>query len=67
MQRRDCRGGGVQSLHSRVLLTAILPINPPGLITQEFLTPKAIRRGIIAGLACNIGPAASLPKYAIFS
>jgi MHS family proline/betaine transporter-like MFS transporter len=35
-------------------MTAVVSINPPGVITQEFLTPKAIRRGIIAGVAGNI-------------
>lgn len=35
-------------------MTAVLPIKPPGVITQEFLTPKAVRRGIIAGVAGNI-------------
>ena len=35
-------------------MTATLPIKPPGVITQEFLTPKAVRRGIIAGVAGNI-------------
>jgi MHS family proline/betaine transporter-like MFS transporter len=35
-------------------MTAVLPITPPGVITQEFLTPKAIRRGIVAGVAGNI-------------
>jgi MHS family proline/betaine transporter-like MFS transporter len=34
--------------------SADLPITPPGVITQEFLTPKAVRRGIIAGVAGNI-------------
>lgn len=31
-----------------------LPITPPGVITQEFRTPKAIRRGIIAGVVGNM-------------
>ena len=35
-------------------MTAVLPIKPPGVITQEFLTPRAVRRGIIAGVAGNI-------------
>jgi MFS transporter, MHS family, proline/betaine transporter len=35
-------------------MTAVLPIKPPEVITQEFLTPKAVRRGIIAGVAGNI-------------
>jgi MHS family proline/betaine transporter-like MFS transporter len=35
-------------------MAAVLPINPPGVITQEFRTPTAIRRGIIAGVAGNI-------------
>jgi MFS transporter, MHS family, proline/betaine transporter len=35
-------------------MTAVVPIKPPGVITQEFITPKAVRRGIIAGVAGNI-------------
>jgi MHS family proline/betaine transporter-like MFS transporter len=35
-------------------MAATVPIKPPGVITQEFLTPRAIRRGIIAGVAGNI-------------
>jgi MFS transporter, MHS family, proline/betaine transporter len=35
-------------------MTAVLPIKPAGVITQEFLTPKAVRRGIIAGVTGNI-------------
>ncbi len=31
-----------------------LPITPPGVITQEFRTPQAIRRGIIAGVVGNM-------------
>jgi MHS family proline/betaine transporter-like MFS transporter len=31
-----------------------VPITPPGVITQEFLTPRAVRRGIIAGVVGNI-------------
>jgi MFS transporter, MHS family, proline/betaine transporter len=30
------------------------PITPPGVITQEFHTPKAVRRGIIAGVVGNM-------------
>jgi MHS family proline/betaine transporter-like MFS transporter len=31
-----------------------LPITPPGVITQEFRTPVAVRRGIIAGVVGNM-------------
>ena len=31
-----------------------LPIIPPGVITQEFRTPRAIRRGVIAGVVGNM-------------
>jgi MFS transporter, MHS family, proline/betaine transporter len=31
-----------------------LPINPPHVITQEFHTPRAIRRGVIAGVVGNM-------------
>jgi MFS transporter, MHS family, proline/betaine transporter len=30
------------------------PITPPGVITQEFLTPRAVRRGVIAGVVGNV-------------
>src|SRR3954453_18175485 len=30
------------------------PIAPPGVITQEFLTPRAVRRGVIAGFVGNV-------------
>jgi MHS family proline/betaine transporter-like MFS transporter len=30
------------------------PITPPGVITQEFHTPRDIRRGVIAGVAGNV-------------
>jgi MHS family proline/betaine transporter-like MFS transporter len=30
------------------------PITPPGVITQEFRTPLAVRRGVIAGVVGNI-------------
>ena len=34
----------------RAPVTAIdAPIKPPGVITQEFRTPAAVRRGVIAG------------------
>lgn len=33
---------------------ATLPIKPPGVITQEFLTPRAVRRGVIAGVVGNV-------------
>jgi MFS transporter, MHS family, proline/betaine transporter len=35
-------------------MTASLPITPPGVITQEFHTPRAVRRGVIAGVAGNV-------------
>src|SRR5918994_2723746 len=31
-----------------------LPITPPDVITQEFLTPRAVRRGVIAGVVGNV-------------
>ena len=31
-----------------------VPIKPPGVITQEFQTPRAVHRGIIAGVVGNI-------------
>jgi MHS family proline/betaine transporter-like MFS transporter len=31
-----------------------VPITPPGVITQEFRTPNAVRRGVIAGVVGNI-------------
>jgi MHS family proline/betaine transporter-like MFS transporter len=31
-----------------------LPITPPGVITQEFRTPTAVRRGVIAGVVGNV-------------
>jgi MHS family proline/betaine transporter-like MFS transporter len=30
------------------------PITPPGVITQEFHTPRSVRRGVIAGVAGNV-------------
>jgi MHS family proline/betaine transporter-like MFS transporter len=30
------------------------PITPPGVITQEFRTPTAVRRGVIAGVVGNV-------------
>lgn len=30
------------------------PITPPGVITQEFHTPRAVRRGVIAGVVGNM-------------
>lgn len=30
------------------------PITPPGVITQEFHTPRAVRRGVVAGVVGNI-------------
>jgi len=36
-------------------MTATTPaLTPPGVITQEFRTPKAIRRGVIAGVVGNM-------------
>ncbi|MGH7511921.1 MAG: MFS transporter [Gemmatimonadales bacterium] len=35
-------------------MTTVPPIIPPGVITQEFHTPRAVRRGVIAGVAGNI-------------
>ena len=35
-------------------MTAVPPIIPPGVITQEFHTPRAVRRGVIAGVAGNV-------------
>src|SRR3954453_5865511 len=31
-----------------------VPITPPGVVTQEFRTPSAVRRGVIAGVVGNI-------------
>jgi MFS transporter, MHS family, proline/betaine transporter len=33
---------------------ATVPITPPGVITQEFRTPRAVRRGVIAGIVGNM-------------
>lgn len=35
-------------------MTASSPITPPGVITQEFHSPRAVRRGVIAGVAGNV-------------
>ena len=35
-------------------MTTVSPILPPGVITQEFHTPRDVRRGVIAGVAGNI-------------
>ncbi|HET6578161.1 MAG TPA: MFS transporter, partial [Gemmatimonadales bacterium] len=35
-------------------MTSVPPIIPPGVITQEFHTPRAVRRGVIAGVAGNV-------------
>ena len=35
-------------------MAATIPLTPPGVITQEFRTPKAIRRGVIAGVVGNM-------------
>jgi MFS transporter, MHS family, proline/betaine transporter len=31
-----------------------VPITPPGVVTQEFRTPNAVRRGVIAGVVGNV-------------
>jgi MFS transporter, MHS family, proline/betaine transporter len=31
-----------------------LPITPSDVITQEFLTPRAVRRGVISGVVGNV-------------
>jgi MHS family proline/betaine transporter-like MFS transporter len=35
-------------------MTTVPPIIPPGVVTQEFHTPRAVRRGVIAGVAGNV-------------
>jgi len=35
-------------------MTTVPPITPPGVITQEFHTPAAVRRGVIAGFVGNV-------------
>ena len=35
-------------------MTTSLPITPPDVITQEFHTPRAIRRGVVAGVVGNM-------------
>jgi MHS family proline/betaine transporter-like MFS transporter len=35
-------------------MTAVPPIIPSGVVTQEFHTPAAVRRGVIAGVAGNV-------------
>ncbi|HYC33348.1 MAG TPA: MFS transporter, partial [Gemmatimonadales bacterium] len=35
-------------------MTTTVPITPPGVVTQEFHTPRAVRRGVIAGVAGNV-------------
>jgi MFS transporter, MHS family, proline/betaine transporter len=35
-------------------MAATVPLTPPGVITQEFRTPRAIRRGVIAGVVGNM-------------
>jgi MFS transporter, MHS family, proline/betaine transporter len=35
-------------------MTTAPPITPPGVITQEFHTPRDVRRGVIAGVAGNV-------------
>ena len=36
------------------MTTIAEPITPPGVITQEFRTPAAVRRGVIAGFVGNV-------------
>jgi MHS family proline/betaine transporter-like MFS transporter len=36
------------------MTTITVPITPPGVITQEFRTPAAVRRGVIAGFVGNV-------------
>src|SRR5215218_9272305 len=36
------------------MTTIVEPITPPGVITQEFRTPAAVRRGVIAGFVGNV-------------
>ena len=35
-------------------MSVTLPLTPPGVITQEFRTPRAVRRGVIAGVVGNM-------------
>ena len=35
-------------------MTVSAPIVPPGVVTQEFHSPRAVRRGVIAGVAGNV-------------
>ena len=35
-------------------MSATVPLTPPGVITQEFRTPRAVRRGVIAGVVGNM-------------
>jgi MFS transporter, MHS family, proline/betaine transporter len=35
-------------------MSATAPMTPPGVITQEFRTPRAVRRGVIAGVVGNM-------------
>jgi hypothetical protein len=35
-------------------MTTASPITPPGVVTQEFHTPRDVRRGVIAGVAGNV-------------
>src|SRR5215210_8117807 len=35
-------------------MSATIPITPPDVITQEFRTPRAVRRGVIAGVVGNM-------------
>ncbi len=36
------------------MTAASIPITPPGVITQEFRTPRAVRRGVVAGVVGNM-------------
>jgi MFS transporter, MHS family, proline/betaine transporter len=36
------------------MTNSTIPIAPPGVTTQEFRTPRAVRRGVIAGVVGNI-------------
>ena len=36
------------------MTATLLPIAPPDVITQEFRTPRAVRRGVVAGVVGNM-------------
>ena len=44
----------LQPRGEKPLMSAALPLTPPGVITQEFRTPRAVRRGVIAGVVGNM-------------